>query len=427
MIVIGEPTAGNLAGLVPHFEVLGLVPAEKLDRCRNRHGFGTWLEWTADAFDRSFSESVLARAVIVCDGLDTEFSGHPSVLLAQLRRWLKYAPICLLASGPGELSVAALERLLISEGLNLEFIGLTASDNTGYEKTSALAVMSGVALGRAADKAPADFRVVAFMAAYNEEDIIVHSIRDWTHQGIAVHILENWSTDATYDLARQFESEGLVTVERFPKDGPSPTFDWGAILTRIDELTQEIQADWFVRRGADEVLAAPWPGVSYRNGLYLVDRAGFNCIDHTVIEFLPVDDGFEAGSSHEAYFEHYEFAKNPAHFQQRKAWKHSGQAVSTVASGGHDVPFEGRRVFPFKFLLKHYPVRSQEHGERKVFLERKARWNPEERAKGWHNHYDSMEAGHVFLHPPLERERFSQEHFNRTYLVERLSGVGILR
>jgi len=124
---------------------------------------------------------------------------------------------------------------------------------------------------------------------------------------------------------------------------------------------------------------------------------------------------------------HYEFAKDPAHFQQRKTWKHFGQPVSTVDSGGHDVPFQGRRVFPFKFLLKHYPVRSQKHGEKKVFLERKARWNPDERAKGWHNHYDSVKAGHTFLHPSLERESFNEADFNRAYLVERLSGVGALR
>jgi hypothetical protein len=98
-----------------------------------------------------------------------------------------------------------------------------------------------------------------------------------------------------------------------------------------------------------------------------------------------------------------------------------------VPTGGHDLPFRGRRVYPFKFLLKHYPVRSQSHGEQKIFRERKARWNPEERAKGWHIQYDAIEEGHVFLRPACEQEFFAEADFNKNYLVERLSGIGILR
>jgi hypothetical protein len=448
MIVIGEPTAEKLIHLHPQFEILGIVPGASLEMCRNQFEFGTWLDGNPDCLGEiSLAADVLAHAVIICSDVSKQLLDHPNSLLAQLKKWLEYAPICLLTScnedpiyrrsniehtehsaNPDESNIAELEQLLLSEGFNLEFIGLTASENVHYEKTSSLAVITKDAIGRAsAVNTPPDFRVVAFMAAYNEEDIIVHSIRNWTDQGIAVHILENWSTDATYDLAKQFESEGLVTVERFPKEGPSPYFDWEAILARIEELTREIESDWFIRRGADEILTTPWPGVNYKDGLYLVDRAGFNCIDHTVIEFQPVDDGFAAGTDHETYFKHYQFATHPAHFHQRKTWKNFGQAISTIDSGGHDVPFEGRRVFPFKFLLKHYPVRSQKHGEKKVFRERKARWNPDERAKGWHTHYDSVGEGHTFLHPALERELFNEEHFNKAYLVERLSGIGILR
>jgi hypothetical protein len=98
-----------------------------------------------------------------------------------------------------------------------------------------------------------------------------------------------------------------------------------------------------------------------------------------------------------------------------------------VRYGGHGLRFEGRRVYPFKFLLKHYPVRSQKHGEKKVFRERKARWNLKERAKGWHVHYDSVQEGHAFLRPASEHSLFEEHDFNQTYLVERLSGIGVLR
>ena len=82
---------------------------------------------------------------------------------------------------------------------------------------------------------------------------------------------------------------------------------------------------------------------------------------------------------------------------------------------------------PYKFLTRHYPVRSQAHGEKKVFLGRKARFSPEERARGWHSQYDRIEKGHSFLRDAAGLRPFEQELFAREYLVERLSGVGAVR
>ncbi len=442
VITIDRPSAKDLIHLYPKFKIIGIVPGADLHFYLHQYGFGTWLDESVNfAATLSLPEGVLKRAVVVCKDLD-QFDNSES-LLSNLKILLDQAPVCILTSSDRDLNRACgfpttlthtgrwnlieLEQMLRSEGFRLEFIGWTASDNINYEKKTILAVITNDANAKQIRKTtPVDFRVVAFMAAFNEEDIIVQSIKKWTDQGISVHILENWSTDATYDLAKDLESRLPVTVERYPKDGPSKYFDWGAMLQRMEALSREIEADWFIRRGADEVLVSPWPGVSYRDALYFVDQAGFNCVDHTIIEFCPVDDEFEMGTDHEAYFKHFDF-KNLSHPSQRKAWKNCGQPISTIASAGHDVLFDGRRVYPFKFLLKHYSFRSQRHGEKKVFRERKARWNPEERARGWHIHYDSMQEGHRFVQSPSEKTVFDEDHFHKTYLVERLSSIGINR
>jgi len=92
-----------------------------------------------------------------------------------------------LTSGGGENAQTDLEPLLRAEGFNLEFVGLTASDNVNFEKKTTLAVITKdvpqIIIQRVA---PSSFRVVAFMAAYNEEDIIVQSIKKWTDQGVHV-------------------------------------------------------------------------------------------------------------------------------------------------------------------------------------------------------------------------------------------------
>jgi hypothetical protein len=441
-ILFGRPTAKDLLQLYPQLEIIGIVPSDELQLYRRQYGFGTWLNGsTSSASTLSVPADVLKRSIIICSDLE-QFAGLAS-FLRTLKISLAYSPVCILTTtdrdsvgsneyerkhtNPAVWNLGELEGLLRAEGLNLEFIGWTASDNVDYEKKTILAVLgNNAASNQIRQRAPNDFRVVAFMAAYNEEDIIVQSIKKWTDQGIAVHVLENWSTDATYNLVKALESRLPVTVERFPRDGPSKYFEWAAMLERLETLSREIDADWFIRRGADEVLVSPWPGTSYRDALYLVDQSGFNCVDHTIVEFHPVDNGFKPSMDHEAYFRHFDF-KHLSHPKQRKAWKNCGQLISTIPSAGHDVLFAGRRIYPFKFLLKHYSFRSQEQAEKKVFRERKARWNPAERARGWHIHYDSLQEGHRFVQPVSEKAVFDEDHFNKTYLVERLSGIGIDR
>ncbi len=425
-IAIGQPTAQNLRTLFPQFEIVGIVGEADVKRYRERYGFARWVK-LSDLASATLPTATLERSIIICSDLVVGDDGAcgPESLLLQLKAWMAHAPVCVLAAP--NCDQTELEELLRAEGFNLEFVGLTLSDDVGYEKKTFLAVITKTPPSVSNSvRAPDDFRVVAFMAAYNEEDIIVESIKKWTSQGVSVHVLENWSTDATYNLITDLTSEFPVTVERFPPAGPSPFFDWGAMLARIEQLAGELEADWFVRRGADEVLASPWPGLTYKDGLYLADQAGYNCIDHTIIEFYPVDDCFEAGMDHEVYFRHFDF-KHLSHHFQRKAWKNYRQPISTIPSAGHDVIFAGRRVYPFKFMLKHYSFRSQQQAERKVFRDRKARWNPRERKRGWHIHYDSMQEGHQFVASTAEKEFFEEANFNRTYLVERLSGIGVDR
>ncbi len=445
VIAIDKPTAANLMQLHPQFEIIGILPSADLERYSTQYGDGmTWLEETTElASALELPEELLKRSVIICK--DLERFAKTASLLKNLRGLLDHAPVCILTSadrglnlndsngsantpnGPGKWNLLELEDLLRSAGFNPEFMGWTASDNARAEKNTILAVLTNDSVAKQpAAVAPPDFRVVAFMAAYNEADIIVQSIKKWTDQGISVRVLENWSTDTTYELAKNLEGRLPVTVERFPQAGPSAYFDWGAMLERIEALAQEIEADWFVRRGADEVLRSPWPGVSYKDALYRVDQAGFNCVDHTIVEFHPVDNEFKTGMDHETYFKHFDL-KNLSHQRQRKAWKNCGQPISTVASAGHDVRFDGRRVYPFRFLLKHYSFRSQNHGETKVFRERKTRWNPKERLKGWHVHYDAIQEGHRFVQAASEKEEFEEERFNKKYLVERLSGISTHR
>ena len=194
------------------------------------------------------------------------------------------------------------------------------------------------------------------------------------------------------------------------------------ILTRVEELASQLDADWIILHDADERRRSPWPGIGLRDALYHVDSSGFTCIDHVTLNFWPVADGYDATCELESYFPYFDFSSHPGHFHQRRAWKNPGERVSLVPTPGHDVGLYGRRVYPYKFLLKHYPLRSQAHAQRKVLEERRARFSPAERSLGWHRQYDDVT---TVIRRPEDLYYFDARTFYERWLIERLSGVGI--
>lgn len=445
IIDIGCGRAQKLVGLHPEFQIIGVDYGANIRYCRERYRMGEWIEWNLESARRfPLRRNVMTRAVVVCSDV-IEHLVNPQPLIENLRSWLAFTPVAILTTperdlvrGPNDLgppanpshvrewSLAELERWLNFGGLNILFSGLTVNNNRDLEKKTSMII-----LGRDSTidftHAPTDFRVVAFMTAYNEADIIVPAISRLIDQGVEVYLIDNWSTDKTFENASQLLRKGLIAIERFPSEGPPRYYEWTRLLSRVEELASKLSADWFIHHDADEIRESPWVGVTLKDAIYLVDRSGFNVIDHTVMVFPPVDNGFVPGTDFGSYFAHFDFGRRPAHFSQIKAWKNLRCPIRLANSGGHQAEFDGRQVYPFKFLLKHYPIRSQAHGDKKIFAERIQRFSPKEKAKGWHMQYNSLARGQIFLKQPSELERFDQDHFFSHYLVERLSGVGVVR
>jgi glycosyltransferase involved in cell wall biosynthesis len=319
-----------------------------------------------------------------------------------------------------EETCSALRNRLQRASLQIDFEGTIPG---APSERLPLAILSGGA-GVSPAAAPDDFRVVAIVPTYNEADIIAAVLEDLIREGLDVYVLDNWSTDGTERLAARFFGRGLLGIERIPKGGPQSQYELRRSMERIAELSDSLQADWIVVNDADEVRRSPWPGVTLRDAIFTVDRRGFNAIDYTTLIFEPTDDGFPHGGRLD-YFQHFRFGSQPWHFLRINTWKPLGHTMNLADSGGHEVRFEGRRVFPYKFLLKHYPIRSQRHGERKVHLERLPRWSNEERALGWHVHYDHIRKGESFLRDSASLIHFDDRRFHEEFLIERLSGIGI--
>ena len=111
-----------------------------------------------------------------------------------------------------------------------------------------------------------------------------------------------------------------------------------------------------------------------------------------------------------------------------KAWKNLRVPIDLVTSGGHDVAFDGRTVFPIRFILRHYPIRSQQHGLSKVFTQRKNRFCSTERSMAWHVQYDHIrDEKHNFLHNPEQLFSFDGDKIRKRLLAGTLHGESAMR
>jgi len=439
---LGCGPAQKLVAFHPEFRLVGIDRGENLEYCTRNYDFGEWVAHDFEERPLTISKRWdLAGSGVICSDL-IEHLEHPEPLLETLAELVEQAPFALISASErnlaweqndlgapaqhvSEWNLDEFRQLLESAGLHLWAAGLTYDNDKDLQKKSiAILVRARPLLQRA----PEDFRVTAIVCAFNEADVIEHTLDYLTQQGIRVVVVDNWSTDGTAEKAQQFTRSGMVRVERFPADGPSGTYDWHRLLGRVEEIAAAEETDWIVHHDADEIRESPWPAMNLRTGLYQVDQEGFNCIDHLCVIFPPTCESETAGARVPSAFQHFEFGKRPGHFIQKKAWKKQPERVMLADGGGHDVGFPGRRVYPLRFLLRHYPIRSQEHGRRKVFAERLARFNAQERKeRGWHNHYDAFPAMDTLIRDSAELLPFDDRRFHTEYLTERLAGIGILR
>lgn len=253
-------------------------------------------------------------------------------------------------------------------------------------------------------------KIIAIVSAYNEDDIIYHVIGDLVSQGIEVYLINHNSSDNTVLEASRWLCKGLVHIENFPDEAGYPennfnNYVWTDILKRKEELAVTLGADWYIHHDADEFRESPFPGVSLRSGIALADLLGFNAIDFALLNFRPTDNSFVPGGDVRESLRWFEWGE-AFNSLQIKAWKNTGRPVNLTTHAGHSVLFPGRLIFPLKFILRHYPIRSQQHGLQKVLKQRKTRFLQEERDKGWHLHYDEVQEDTNFLYDVAQLQHY---------------------
>ena len=272
-------------------------------------------------------------------------------------------------------------------------------------------------------------RIAAIIIAHNESDILEDCLTHLHAQGINTYLIDDESDDATAEIASTLLKDGLLTG--YQRSGLQEDCEerWTELLTLSRQKAETLDVDWIIHHDADELRESPWEGISLSQAISVIDRLGYNCIDHTVIEFLFYQEASTAADHAQLpspikRLNRFRFPAHQANFMQMKAWRKADWEGMT--DGGHRVILTNQSIFPLKFLIKHYPLRSLEHAKRKVMAERISRFSAERKILGWHVHYDSFQYFQEIM-PWTRRELhpFIHQTFYSEFLIERLTGCGL--
>lgn len=403
-----------------------------IEACRRKHPTGaTWIEADLSKPDCiNLAEHADSQSVVVCADV-VEHLVDPMPLIALLARCYRNGAIVLTSTpdrirvrgaehrGPPpnpshirEWALEEYEKFLLHNGLPAAFAGYTINNNIAKELKTIVTVHDCTVFNHGM---PAR-RPLAIISAYNEDDVVGEVVVDLVKQGCDVAAIDNWSTDATWQILNKARAQypDNIVIERFPSNGSPPYYEWRKILQRKEEIAHHQQGRWIIHTDADELRRSPFPGLTLAEGLKLAQNTGANRVAFNLVNFRPTTDRpFQPGTL-ESSFSHFEFATRPGHVRQAKAWLQGSQRVDLASSGGHVVTFDNANDYPYRFLLQHYPIRSVEHGRRKVLEERQTRWSPEERKMGWHIQYDNFDATSTFRWSSAELWKFDQD-FWRSY------------
>lgn len=234
-------------------------------------------------------------------------------------------------------------------------------------------------------------RVVALLAAHNEERFVGGCIAHLARNGVETYLIDNESTDATVEVARSFLGEGLAGIETMPRNG---VYAWRPLLERKEELASTLRADWFVHLDADEIRQSPEPAITLADAIAEVDALGYDAVGFQEYTFVPTREAPD--HDHPRFREtmqHY-YAFSPGRPDRLNAWKRQPRRVDLATSGGHRVSFPELKLYPTPFPMRHYLYLSLEHAVEK-YVERV--YDDAELQVGWHTLRAALEPSAISL------------------------------
>ena len=228
-------------------------------------------------------------------------------------------------------------------------------------------------------------KIVGMIPVYNESDIIGSVLNHLLSQGIELVLLDNGSTDGSYEICSQYIGRGVLSLQRLVTE----RFEFDLMVQKLYQMALDEKADWILLNAADEFLESPYPDLTLRKSIISDDHMGCNLIQFNNFEFWPTERDYQSTESDvRKRIKYYTWNDD----MQFRCWKfYPGIKVTETTGHYPEFPRNVKIKIPHKkYVLRHYRIRSYEHGLRKVFSERLPRYDESDKRKGLSVQYDKF-------------------------------------
>ena len=198
------------------------------------------------------------------------------------------------------------------------------------------------------------------LPVYNDEDIIEEVIEHLISQEIPLVVLDNGSTDGSYEICKKFVGKGIIELKQFK----TSSYKWDLILRMLYDMALVHSPDWVMRSDSDEFLESGLKNTTLKEAIIQADNEGYNLIQFDAFQFFMTDNDNESAKSIKDKLRYYSCQGEFAY----RAWKYFPGIRIGDAMGHYPIfPDDYRyKIYPHKLVDRHYPFRSKKQAEIKM-------------------------------------------------------------
>jgi len=208
-------------------------------------------------------------------------------------------------------------------------------------------------------------KLLGIVHTYNEEDCVLNAVKCLV--GHDVHVFDHGSTDNTKEVLKDSGATYHYVDRKVPFSAPGAPDLYDIICKFINESYPEY--GWVTWIDADEVLVPPRTFSTVAEAIHADIKAGFGVIRADIHEYWITDAD---DNNADNYFDRVQFRG----FKRSSIWGgiNRGWLIPAmgdrIGRGRHRKEWRPWQLSRKKYILKHYPIRSLEHGTRKIMTER---------------------------------------------------------
>jgi len=198
------------------------------------------------------------------------------------------------------------------------------------------------------------------LAVFNNADFIEEVIEHYLSQGLELVILDDGSTDGTYEICKKYSNRNDVELLQVKHD----EWEHTTIFKILYDMALLKSPDWVIRPDSDEILESGMNGMPLKDAIIKIDSEGYNIIQFDWFEFFITDNDDESKPKVKDRMKYYSWQYDFLY----RAWKVI-PGIKAELGWGHIPVFpkhQKYKICPQKFVARHYRFRSVEQANQKI-------------------------------------------------------------